>query len=426
MRRQNHTTYDELGSPPSSPIQPPKATPSWRNGDFHTQVLSVSLACCATFCVGCMLVWAQAILKPLVFSIILVYLLSPLVRLLTTPVTLRLPASPQQRPSLRHDGAAIGEKTAEELIGLIESGSVYGRSGRSAGGVRVACPGWLAITVVLAVVFAMLSMLVNAFASGCSSLQERFPVYRSELLTLLERFTRWLEKVEPRAKDVLIASLEKWLRELPFPSIMEDTVSAIFGGLESIVLVSLFTVYLLQDPKGLSDLLVHTEIDRQLRRYVVVKTLICVAVGVAVGLIFSFVAAPLAFMVGLLTFVANYFPFFGLLGTILPMPLLILDPSITGGARALAFLLPLAAHLVVSNVVEPKVFGQSMELHPVVVLLSFAFWGALWGVMGCLLSIPLTVSIRIVWSHWRASAEARNNGSTAGDGGEAPCTVRVP
>ena len=59
----------------------------------------------------------------------------------------------------------------------------------------------------------------------------------------------------------------------------------------------------------------------------------------------------------------------------------------------------------VSNVIEPKVFGRSMEMHPVVVLLSLAFWGALWGVMGCLLSIPLTVTMRIVLSHWKASAE---------------------
>ena len=77
------------------------------------------------------------------------------------------------------------------------------------------------------------------------------------------------------------------------------------------------------------------------------KTLICVAVGVAVGAIFSFVAAPLSFLVGLLTCFANYFPFFGLIGTLLPMPLLLLDPAVTGSARALAFLLPLAAHMLV-------------------------------------------------------------------------------
>lgn len=242
-----------------------------RQAGFHHQLLVASAACCATFCVGCMLAWAQAILKPLVCSIILVYLLSPLVKLLTTPVTLRAPPALKRSHSRQHDGSDLDDRSMDELIGLIENGSVYTRNKRTAvkqaDGVRVACPEWLAIFVVLAVVFLMLSIVVNAFVSGCVSLQDRFPVYRRELLILLEHFTRWLERVEPRAKDVLLASLERWLRDLPFPSIMEDTVSAIFGGLESLVLTFLFTVYLLQDPKGLSQLLVHEEIDRQLRRH---------------------------------------------------------------------------------------------------------------------------------------------------------------
>lgn len=237
---------------------------------FQDQVLCVSLVCCATFCVGCMLVWAQAILKPLVFSVILVYLLSPLVRLLTTPVRLRAPAS-MRRSMQRRASSGLDDKNVDELIGLIEDGSTFTHSSwrntsKQSEGLRVACPDWLAVVVVLALVFLLLSFVVNAFASGCSSLQDRFPVYRAELLTLLQTFTRWLERIEPRAKDVLLASLEKWLRDLPFPSIMEDTATAIFGGLESLVLISLFTVYLLQDPKGLSQLLVHEEIDRQLRR----------------------------------------------------------------------------------------------------------------------------------------------------------------
>ena len=198
------------------------------NGDFRDQVLVVSLVCCATFCVGCMLVWAQAILKPLVFSIILVYLLSPLVRFLTTPVTLRGPSA-LRRPARGHrDGTGLDDRSVDELVGLIENGSApYTRSRpKQNDGFRVACPDWLAIVVVLAFVFFLLSIVVNAFASGCVSLQDRFPVYRAELLMMLEHFTKWLERIEPRAKDVLLASLEKWLRDLPFPSIMEDTVTA--------------------------------------------------------------------------------------------------------------------------------------------------------------------------------------------------------
>lgn len=384
---------------------------------FYSQLLCVSAACCATFCVGCMLVWAQAILKPLVFSAFLVYVISPLVRVITTPVT--LPCRAGGRYS-RHPDELEGlmrEARGSDLGYGMGVSRAHSSHSSLVAGVRVACPDWLAIMIVLAALFTALSLLVNAFASGCSSLQENFPVYRAELLAWMEAFTRWLERVEPRAKDVLVASLQKWVRELPFPSIMEDTVTAIVGGLESLVLVLLFTLYLLQDPKGLSQLLIHEQIDRQLRRYVALKTLVCLAVGLFSGFVFSLVAPPLAFLVGLLTFVANYIPFLGLVATILPMPLLLLDPSMSGGARAFAFLLPLAAHMVVANYIEPKVFGRTMELHPVVVLLSLAFWGALWGVMGCLLAIPLTIALRIVFAHWRSGGTFTAGRSDADRGG---------
>ena len=69
-----------------SPWQHAAADPA-----FYLRLLSGSLACCATMCVGVMLVYLQAILKPLIFAIFLMYMLAPAVRWLTTPVRIRLP-----------------------------------------------------------------------------------------------------------------------------------------------------------------------------------------------------------------------------------------------------------------------------------------------------------------------------------------------
>jgi AI-2 transport protein TqsA len=83
------------------------------------------------------------------------------------------------------------------------------------------------------------------------------------------------------------------------------------------------------------------------------------------------------------------------------MPLILLDPAVSVGVRALAFLLPLLVHTAVGNLIEPKVFGSSMELHPAIVLLALAFWGALWGISGAILSVPLTATCRIALSAMR-------------------------
>jgi len=170
--------------------------------------------------------------------------------------------------------------------------------------------------------------------------------------------------------------------------------------------VLLFTVYLLQGRSeyGLqrADKFMQAEIDRQVRRYVVLKTAVCVGVGALIGLIFSLLQLDLAFLIGLITFVANFVPNVGaIFATLLPMPLILLDPAVSVGVRALAFLLPLLVHTTVGNLIEPKMFGSSMELHPVIVLLALAFWGALWGISGAILSVPLTATCRIALSAMR-------------------------
>jgi AI-2 transport protein TqsA len=55
--------------------------------------------------------------------------------------------------------------------------------------------------------------------------------------------------------------------------------------------------------------------------------------------------------------------------------------------------------MTVGNVLEPVIFGRSMALHPVVVLLALMFWGALWGVTGVVIAVPLTAVARIHLSH---------------------------
>ena len=84
-----------------------------------------------------------------------------------------------------------------------------------------------------------------------------------------------------------------------------------------------------------------------------------------------------------------------------------LDPSLTPISKILAIVGPIFIHGVVGNVVEPQVFGASLELHPVMVLLALAFWYLLWGSAGAILSVPMTASLRIVLSH-----HADKSGST--------------
>ena len=63
-----------------------------------------------------------------------------------------------------------------------------------------------------------------------------------------------------------------------------------------------------------------------------------------------------------------------------------------------AVALPGIVHLTIGNVVEPRLMGRGLELHPVTVLLALAFWGLLWGVMGMVLAVPIVAVLKIVLS----------------------------
>ncbi|MEE8452823.1 MAG: AI-2E family transporter [Thermoguttaceae bacterium] len=58
--------------------------------------------------------------------------------------------------------------------------------------------------------------------------------------------------------------------------------------------------------------------------------------------------------------------------------------------------IPGMVQMIIGNVIEPKLLGKGLELHPVTVLLALTFWGLLWGIVGMVLAVPITATIRIV------------------------------
>ena len=60
----------------------------------------------------------------------------------------------------------------------------------------------------------------------------------------------------------------------------------------------------------------------------------------------------------------------------------------------------LAIQVLIGNVIEPKLLGNKLNLSPLVVIVGLVFWGALWGVMGMLLSVPIMASLMIIFSQF--------------------------
>lgn len=135
---------------------------------------------------------------------------------------------------------------------------------------------------------------------------------------------------------------------------------------------------------------------RKIETYVLIKTGISLLNAVLSYSILSLFGVDFAGFWALLTFVLNFIPYIGSpMSTLFPTVLTLLqfgDPLV----MALVMGSLVAAHTFVENVIEPQVTGKSLNLSPVVMILSLSTWGAIWGITGMILSVPLMVIGTIV------------------------------
>jgi AI-2 transport protein TqsA len=137
-------------------------------------------------------------------------------------------------------------------------------------------------------------------------------------------------------------------------------------------------------------------IQSQVRKYLVTKTFVNLINGVLVTILLAAFGVDFAPLWGFLTFIAHYIPHVGaVLSVGLPTIFILLQFDSVGWALLIAAL-NLALQFAIGNVIEPRIVGHSLDLSPVLVLLSLIFWGWLWGAWGMILAVPITSTIKIV------------------------------
>ncbi len=130
------------------------------------------------------------------------------------------------------------------------------------------------------------------------------------------------------------------------------------------------------------------------RRYLIIKTLVGVGVGILIGLWLWFLGVKYAFLWGFLAFLLNFVPYIGCYIAAIPALLLALV-ELGPAAALLAFLGYLIVNLVLGFLVEPRLMGAQLGLSALVAFSSLLIWGWVLGPVGMILSVPLTVLLRI-------------------------------
>jgi predicted PurR-regulated permease PerM len=139
-------------------------------------------------------------------------------------------------------------------------------------------------------------------------------------------------------------------------------------------------------------------VESSVSKYLGLKTLICLATGFLSYIVLLLVGVDFPVFWAFLIFLLNYIPIIGsYVATLLPVIFSFLQfGSFTPGLLVLIFVG--AIQLVIGNFIDPRVMGNSVNLSPLVIIFSLAFWGAIWGITGMFLSVPIMVIIVIAFS----------------------------
>ena len=146
------------------------------------------------------------------------------------------------------------------------------------------------------------------------------------------------------------------------------------------------------------DISRFTAMAREVQHYLAMKTLISAATGVLVGTWTWILGLDFPLLWGLLAFALNYIPTVG--SIIAGIPATLLGVIQYGFGRAgLVALGYVVINLVLGNLVEPNLMGRRFGMSALMIFLSLLFWGWVWGPIGALLSVPLTVMLKIMLEH---------------------------
>ncbi len=265
-------------------------------------------------------------------------------------------------------------------------------------------PSALAFTLALLTIIVASSVVGQIVGSNISKIVKQAPVYE-ELLgeSIVDGFAA-LGLAEPPTVRQLIRSLDLF-------QLLTASATAVAALVGQAGLVAVYVLFLFLEErifaKKLRALFPDSERRRRIkgmlsqlvgdvRAYVGVKSLASLIVAMPCYLLMSAAGLDFASFWGLLIFILNFVPNIGsAVATILPSVLAFLQFDDVGRALFVAGGIWMFQFLV-AYVIEPRLIGRSVNLSPLVVILSLVLWWALWGVPGMFLCVPIMVSLMIL------------------------------
>lgn len=266
-------------------------------------------------------------------------------------------------------------------------------------------PSSLAVGAVILAVIALNVLIAVLLGATIEQFNEALPNYQERLSGLTQNLIIWLGA---HGVDVSKAGIQKVLN----PGMAMGFVNTMLGSLAGVMsnaLLIIFTVMmmlveaegfsrkvlLMKGGAGESSMNRLSLIMESMNQYVGAKAFISLITASLVYIALKVVGLDFAILWAFLAFVLNFIPNIGSIMAAVPAVLLALVQLNTTSAMVVAGIY-VAVNVGMGNVIEPMLMGKRVGLSALFVFLSLIFWGWLFGPVGMLLSVPLTMVVKIV------------------------------
>jgi len=273
--------------------------------------------------------------------------------------------------------------------------------------VKKRIPRWFALIIVLLsliILFSGFSILIGRTVSSFSS---NLSKYESTLTTISNSTIQYLNEKGISIPKDQVSDLIQPGKILEFTA---KAVNELFKMAGTTFLIFLIILFMLMEFGSFSvkakAILSGTDesnsyfstITQNIRHYLGIKTLVCLAIGILIYIALLIIGVDYPLLWALIAGLLNYIPNIGSLIAAIPAVLFALVELGSGGALWTlgSFML---IHNVIGNFIEPRIMGKGLGLSTLVVFLSLLFWGFILGPVGMFLSVPITMTIKIILEH---------------------------
>lgn len=266
-------------------------------------------------------------------------------------------------------------------------------------------PTWLSIIIIVFLMLFAVSVLAMLVGSSMDSFVSQLPAYK---LRFAEESASIVMMLNNLGIDVPHDQFKNYFDPSSIMQMVANTLVGLGGALTNLILVVMIVIFILFEavelPKKLSQALSDSPQSmarfdffiRSVNRYLVIKTILSVCTGVLITLWLWMLGVDYPVLWGVCAFLLNYVPNIGSIIAAVPAVLLAfvqlgsLSALMVGGGF-------LFVNVLIGNILEPRYMGRGLGLSTLVVFLSLILWGWVFGPVGMLLSIPLTIMLKLAF-----------------------------